>query len=295
MSGASRGAPGCTQALLASIVVVLVSSWSAQHVIISMQNPWLRTTPDSSSRASISAKELVQLSSRDVVLIIDKSRSMAVSDCLAAPEDTIALGIGSPNAKAEPRSAVSRWQWCRQQTSHLVRETEEVLPAGIRVVLFSGRSVVYNNVNARGIEAIFSDNQPAGRTDATSALKTQLDLYFEGRSRLGRNAKPLLIAMITDGCLIRPTSVGNAILDATKRMTRPDEVSLALLQVGYNRRGTKLLQDVDRCSLDERAPFDIVHVTPFAKLSRIGLRRALLDALAKKQILDSVMPLANPS
>lgn len=282
----------CTQALLATVVVV-VPCWAAQLVEWSVQNPWLRIIRDPSSHTSISAREMMQLCSHDVVLIIDKSRSMAISDCLPNPEETIAPSNRLPDIQIKTRKAVSRWQWCRQQIFHLSRQTQGVLPAGIRVVLFSTKYIVYDNVNADGVETIFSNNQPGGGTDAATVLKTQLDQYFERRSSCGKDAKPLLIAMITDGCVDRPTSVSNAILDATRRMNRANEISLTFLQVGFTQRGAKLLQEVDNLTVNRQAHFDIVHVTPFATLSKIGLSRALVNALTDRQVLDTGKPLSN--
>jgi hypothetical protein len=228
--------------------------------------------------SSISAADLAKLASHDVVLIIDKSHSMSKTDCLS-------IGSG-PNLKEtrsddQPNSLVSRWQWCHEQTLDLAKKTQGALPAGITVVLFSGQVVAYNNVNANGIETIFSENNPRGSTNTTLALKSQLNQYFERRNRLGNSAKPLLLAVITDGCPTEPSGLRYAIIDATKQMKTAEEISITFLQVGNDSGGSKLLTELDKNLIDQKAKFDIVDVKPFAEVSSTGLARTLVE-LAQK-------------
>jgi len=67
-------------------------------------------------------KELSQLSNHDVVLIIDKSRSMLITDCFSEFTDDITNQISTP---------ASRWQWCHDQTRQLAQKTRIVFPEGL--------------------------------------------------------------------------------------------------------------------------------------------------------------------
>lgn len=236
-------------------------------------------TPVRVLNAGISDADWPRLSSHDVVLIIDKSYSMAKTDCLPVPADT---QVDSSYFQDQSTAPVSRWQWCHDQTRDLTEKTQGSMPAGITIVLFSGDCEVFNNVNASTIETIFSNYTPKGATNTTAALKSQLDQYFERRGRLGPDTKPLLIAVITDGCPDEPFKLRRAIIDATLHMTKTDEISITFLQVGDDSGGSRLLKELDSSLVAQKAKFDIVDVTPFAEMRRIGLAHALLNEVAKR-------------
>jgi Mg-chelatase subunit ChlD len=238
----------------------------------------LGTSTDNIHNSGISADDLAKLSSHDVVLIIDKSHSMSKTDCYS---NASASGLTAEHSEKQSNPLVSRWQWCHEQTLDLAKKMQGALPSGITVVLFSGEVVAYNNVNATDIETIFSANIPRGSTNTALALKSQLGQYFERRNRLGDGAKPLLIAVITDGCPTEPSSLRYAIIDATKQMKTQAEISITFLQVGNDVNGSKILTELDQKLIEQKAKFDIVDVKPFAEVSNSGLANVLVS-LAQK-------------
>lgn len=248
---------------------------------------WLNGTPliDAATNSrrvlssDISATELSQLSGHDIVLLIDRSYSMAKKDCLPL---SFAPQADSPILDDQSRTPISRWQWCHQQTLDLAKRTQGMMPAGVSVVLFSDQYVVFNSVDAKAIETVFTDYVPKGGTNTTTALKSQLDRYFERRGQLGQGSKPLLIAVITDGCPGDPSKLRYAIIDATRQMKAPDEIIITFLQIGSDSNGRKLLKELDDGLVDRKAQFDIVNVVPFSEMRKIGLARALVDAIAKR-------------
>jgi len=237
------------------------------------------TSSDRVLRADISAADLSQLSSHDVVLIIDKSHSMIKKDCLQ-----IALGPDADSSIIDDQSTapISRWQWCREQTLDLTEKTQGILPAGVSLVLFSGEYLVFNNVDAKLIETIFTNYAPKGSTNTTGALKSQLDQYFKRRSHLGQGTKPLLIAVITDGCPDDPSKLRYTIIDATRHMKTSGEILITFLQIGNDPNGGKLLEELDNRLVDRKAQFDIVNVVPYTEMRKIGLTRALVSAIIKR-------------
>jgi len=227
--------------------------------------------------ASLLAAELSQLNTHDVVLIIDKSYSMAKLDCGSA---SLNQQVDQSNLDEHSTSRLSRWQWCHQQTLDLAEKTRGVMADGITVVLFSHDSIVYNDVDAKTVQTIFSQYKPEGGTKTSVALKTQLDQYFERKQRLGNHAKPLLVAIITDGCPDEPFKLRDAIIDCTQQMTTPNEISITFLQIGNDPDGSKFLQRLNS-GLD-KAQFDIVNVIPFTEMRKIGLARALVSVVATR-------------
>jgi hypothetical protein len=227
-------------------------------------------TAKRSLSTGLSQGDLDKLATHDVVLLIDKSYSMTKLDCLPSALDG-----------DQTQSTVSRWRWCQEQTLDLTEKIKDAMPAGITVVLFNGNTSVYNNVDAKAIETIFSDNRPKGNTNTAVALKGQLDQYFERRYRLGKETKPLLVAVITDGCPNVPSSLRYAIVDATRQMTTPEEISITFLQVGNDAAGGKILKGLDSGLVSQNAQFDIVDLVSFTELRKKGLARALVE-IAKK-------------
>jgi hypothetical protein len=225
----------------------------------------------------LSALEVSQLNHRDVVLIIDKSRSMAKKDCLRVPLDLQEDNDGHLS------SPISRWDWCHEQTLDLSRKMQAFMPGGVTLVLFSSEFVVFNNIDAKEIETIFTDYEPNGKTNTTGALKSRLDLYFEQRDSVGQDTKPLLIAVITDGCPDNPSNLRYAIVDATRKMKTPGEILITFLQIGNDPKGSKQLEELNNGGLvDRKSQFDIVNVVPFKEMRKIGLARALINEIAKR-------------
>lgn len=174
---------------------------------------------------------------------------------------------------------ISRWQWCRREILDIARQSVGVLPQHFRVVTFSDDYSVYDNVDPPGVNMIFAENRPSGPTRADRALKSQLDAYFTRRAELGDRAKPLLIAMITDGCPDNPSSFKYVIEAATNRMDYANEVKITLLQVGHDERATKLIADL-RGLVQRNAKYDIVKAESFEQVQQAGLVRSLADAVA---------------
>jgi hypothetical protein len=220
-------------------------------------------------RKPAEAVDFSRLRNFDLVVVIDKSRSMSVADCQDALQSNDSL--------------ISRWEWCHQQTTTLTEATRGVLNDGFTLVVFSGDSVEYSNVGPNAIETVFRENKPRGPTHATRTLNAQFEAYFSRRSRLGGEAKPLLILMITDGCPEDPPSLCTSILKATRRMNHAGEIALTVLQIGHDQSAAKLLNKLNDPVMTGGAKFGIVTTKSFAELQKTGLTGALRDAIATKQ------------
>ena len=224
----------------------------------------------------LTSNELANLSRHDIVLVIDKSSSMAETDC----------------PSMENRSFMtSRWNWCREQTMDLARQTAAVLPQGISVILFSWVTKIFPHVDMRAIPQIFADNHPDGMTNEANAIGAALDDYFARRAAAHGKVAPLLVAIITDG---RPTSesaVRSRIIDATHNMRSPDEIKMTFLLIGQDQKGLQFIDEMDRGLVSEGAKFDIVSSKPFPELVRAGLASSLIDCIsepARSPLMDAL-------
>ena len=212
--------------------------------------------------------ELTALGGRDIVVVIDRSTSMRTMDC--------------PSLEY-PGFAVSRWEWCREQTLDLAKQTSTVLPEGVSVVLFSTFARAFPHVDMRQIPMIFTTNVPGGMTNEAYALKMVLDDYFGRREASHGKVRPLLVAVITDGLPTNMYAVIEVLMEAAHEMKRPDEIKFTFLQVGQDPEGVSFIRNLDRNLMKERAKYDIVYSETFDELLKTGLAKALVDSITEQR------------
>ncbi len=220
--------------------------------------------------------QLQRLANHDLVLIIDQSGSMMTADCpisgmgrVGGTVMTMLLGSAA---------CVSRWQWCRDQTLSLAEHTRNVCTKGFSVVLFSGRYAVYPHVTLDQIPAIFTQAFPQGGTNLTDPLLITVNDYIARRHR--GHVKPLAIAIITDGRPSNEDAVRRTIIETTLRMKDPREITITFFLIGnsaYN--GQAFVSDMERNLTRYGAKFNVVRSVSFWNLMKVGLPRALADAL----------------
>lgn len=209
--------------------------------------------------AQINQQQLQTLAQHDIVIIVDKSGSMGTEDC---PD------------------GLSRWEWCRQQTLDLSHQMAPYVKDGITLVVFSDYFTVYHHATMDQVSQVFQDNSPQGGTHTEDPLQDQLNEYF--RRRGSQNAKPILIAVITDGAPNNPTAVEKAIIDASQRMQSPNEIGIEFFQIGQESEAGILLDHLDNELVRDGARYDIVQTKTFANLLSSGLTQAMVDAVKNK-------------
>lgn len=223
------------------------------------------------SGSLLAPMEVARLRGRQVSIVMDRSGSMKTEDC------SLPMTFGN----FAPRS-MSRWDWCLNQTVDLSRQTAQVLPQGLTLVFFSGNDSVYHNVRADMIPALFRQNSPDGGTNLVGAMKHQLDDYF--RSVSMGNSQPLVIAVVTDGDPDNPRALKDLIINATQKMTSPDQISISFLQVGNDSKGGNLLEELDNELTAKGASYDVVTVSPFRQVMAHGLARSLVAAVHSRPV-----------
>jgi uncharacterized protein YegL len=213
----------------------------------------------------LNASELEQLGRHDITLLIDKSESMRTPDC--------------PSLE-RPLTAVSRWDWCRQQSTDLAAQTASVLPDGLTVVVFSNFARAFPHVNANVIPQIFAANQPGGMTNEAYAVHMVLDDYFNRRKQQHNKVRPMLIAVITDGLPTNTFALKRELFEATEQMKHQGEIGFTFLQVGGDPQGIGFICDLEASLQQEHAKYDIVTSRTFPELIKTGLAKALYDCIA---------------
>jgi hypothetical protein len=237
--------------------------------------------------ATLSQQDLAILGTRDVVVLIDKSGSMNELDCPVPRGGGRAMGMINMFATAAgidrsmPAGVISRWDWAGSQLMSLAGATSGVLPRGIRTVFFDGNTTVYDNVRVQQIPQLFSRQRPEGTTDVTGALREQFNDYFRRKDH-NPQTRPLAIAVVTDGLPNNMNSLKSVLVNASKQVSRPDEIVVTFLQVGRERQGFELLTELDDGLYARGARFDIVDSKVFPEVARFGLARALVLAITER-------------
>lgn len=230
----------------------------------------LESRPDARRIALQSRADLSVLSDRDLILFVDKSQSMSRKDC--------------PNQESTASTEqISRWQWCQEQMHDLAQRTNGLLKSGIRVVFFNDETEIYDDVDAPGVNMLFTEKSPAGATYASLPLKNQLDRYFSKREKANSTGRRLLIGVISDGCPNDPQHLCERIAAATQHMSQPDEIAITFIQIGDDERANKILSELDSGLIaHNKAKYDIVCVKKFPDVTRCGLAQTLADSITEK-------------
>ena len=232
------------------------------------------TPPEQSRPAALSGEAIAEMQNYDVVVLIDSSKSMSRS----VTTDARFCSTINPGVAVTP-DGQSRWQWCSEQTDILSKQLKNKLKDQLKVVVFSESYKEYQNVDLGSVPTFFISNRPGGMTNATTALRSQFRAFFAARDKQKGEVRPLLVAMITDGAPDDPISLKQVIIDATKKMHKPDEIAITFLQVGVDPKATKYLKDLDDSLVASNARYDIVTSKSFDQLNNSGLAIALLDAV----------------
>ena len=195
---------------------------------------------------------------RDYTLIIDKSGSMSTTD--------------QPGGR-------SRWAAAAESAQALAAKCRSLDPDGITIYLFASRFRRFDNVGPERVSQIFREHEPAGSTDLAGVLTHAFASYFERKA--ARRARPNgeTIVVVTDGEPDDPKAVMRAIIDASKRMDRDEELGLLMLQVGGDARATRFLKMLDDDLEGAGAKFDICDTITIAEMEDTPLVEVLLNAV----------------
>ncbi|GAB4369912.1 MAG: hypothetical protein Kow00121_10170 [Elainellaceae cyanobacterium] len=202
--------------------------------------------------------EADSLKNRDYTLIIDKSGSMSTPD---------------------QRGGRTRWQEAQESTLALARKCEQFDPDGITVYAFSGRFRRYDNVTSSKVEQIFLENDPVGTTNLAAVLHDATDKYFQQKAAGQTKPEGETILVITDGEPDDRKAVMEAIISATRKMERDEELAISFIQVGSDPGATKFLKALDDQLQGVGAKFDICDTITIDDMGDMSLADVLLGAI----------------
>lgn len=207
-------------------------------------------------------KELKTLNQYEVTILLDCSESMN-DDHAGCPGD------------------LSKWMWCKQQMDNLFLSTDRVLDGGFNIVLFNNTFQVRNGVTLWELKQIFGSVKPEGtQKNLAAPLRAVLSDYLK---RPKNKTKPCTILVLTDGLENAGEPLQDVLIEASKNVSKPGEVSITFLQVGESIGAEELFDDLDHNLVAKGASHHFVNFKPFSELRNKGVLWELLAAIRESR------------
>lgn len=194
------------------------------------------------------------LENRDYTLIIDQSASMATTD---------------------QKNGKSRWTALQESTYALAVRCEEFDLDGLTIYIFSKEFKRYDYVNAAKIKQIFTENIPGDSTNLVGVLQDAINSYFKRKADGKTKPAGEVILVVTDGTPGDRQAVYEIIINATQRLDNPQELRIAVIQVGADTKATKFLHAIDDELQSVGAKFDICDTITLDELEEMTLTDVL--------------------
>lgn len=184
------------------------------------------------------------LKNRDYTVIVAKSESSVLQ----------ALG-----------GADQRWLAAQLSLVTLAKKCEEMDPDGITIYISSNETQAigsfkkYERVFSGQIDQVFLENHPPASLDLAAVLQAALHDYFVRKEMAPGNSKSETIVVMTDGEPADRMTIAKAIVEATQKMERDEELGVGFVQVGDDAITSGFLHMLDEDLQAAGAKFDIVH------------------------------------
>lgn len=188
----------------------------------------------------------------DHIIVIDQSGSMS-----------------TPSTKMQSRS---RWQEAQEFTENYARFVEKLDDDGLTVVLFNSKAKVYDGVKADKVTEIFTTNQPGGSTNLAEALQKAIDKKFS-------NSKKAIVLVLTDGIPDSEDAVKKAIIDASNKLEKDEDLGFMIVQIGDDAGAAKFLTTLDDHLQSAGAKYDIVDCKTREEAEQYSVEQLLWLAL----------------
>ncbi len=194
--------------------------------------------------------------------------AQAISLQQASEYDHIILidASGSMDSPSTTMKGATRWKEAQEFAEQYARFAEKADEDGITVITFASSPTIYDGVKADKVHEIFTSQKPSGTTNLTDAMEAAFKKKFA-------SGKKAFITVVTDGEPNDTQGVKDSIINATKKLSRDEEIGIQFIQVGDDAGARRFLEDLDDNL--KGAKFDIVN----------SLTRAEAEAYTIEQLL----------
>ena len=190
----------------------------------------------------------IRLENKDYVVTLDKS--------------------GSMNENVSP--GFTRWQQGQEYITTIAQFANQYDPDGIKVIVFSGRHKVYDNVTEEKVKEVFAKETPMGSTNLSAALQVAFSSYNQ-RKKKGETNNGEINIVLTDGEPNNRLEVMKVIARFTHELDSEDEYGISFIQVGNDKSAREFLKVLDDRLEEAGAKFDIVNTITCDEIDNLGL------------------------
>jgi len=156
-------------------------------------------------------QSLAERQTRDYVLMVDKSGSMAGK----------------------------RWDEARKAVEALAPQVTRACPLGISLYFFNDECIRIDNITtAEQVAGFFAKEKPDRGTNLHLAIKHAFGVH----KRAKKGMQPETWLIITDGAPDKPTHVWQLLKEESKQFRTPDEVTVSFIQIGNDEHATEYLR-----------------------------------------------------
>jgi hypothetical protein len=221
------------------------------------------TTPDTN------AVELVDLSTRDLSVILDVSGSMHTS-------------MTHPTSN----QPTTRWEFIKEWAQGIIAQACQVDQDGIDLYTVGGDCLRGTGINTTTAMSFLNGIVPRGGTPMGQVLNTTLSNYINRRTANDANGtptKPVSFIILFDGEPDNKVEVENAIINLTKTMDErgwdDSDVGLSFLQVDNDAAATSWLSTLDNGLETKGARLDITDCKTFSEWSTLTIQQIVTDGI----------------
>jgi hypothetical protein len=219
---------------------------------------------------AVEPRRMQQLAHYNFQIIMDRSLSMQARDCPLQ---------------------LSRWDWCGAQAAQIAKGLEPFVSNGLTLIPFNHGFDIYENATPHNIIDVFNDHGFKLGTYLYEPLANRFDEFFKNTDP---KRKPLLLVVITDGepwPNPQPEMVKAELVNASQRMTNPDELIVVFLQIGDNdKHGRDYLVDLGGNLMGQGGKFQYIHTRTFDELKQTGLANAIVSTVEQYAPRDLIAP-----
>ena len=185
---------------------------------------------------------------------------------------------------SSPPGFETRWDTAHDAILALAGKCEELDPDGITVYISSKNLLppfkCYRQVTPEQLPQVFDTNYPPTTLNLLDGLQAALDEYFDRRAAGKTKPNGEIIIVLIDGEPVDRMAVAHAIVEATHKLDRPQELGIGFAQVGEDIIAKGFLVALDEnLRSTAGAKFDIVKTKVLETIEPTTLTEFLLDIL----------------
>lgn len=172
--------------------------------------------------------------------------------------------------REEDGLGVSRLERVKELTIEVAEAVSKLDPDGINLITFGSKVTDYGNVTPADVNEVVKNIKAWGSTNMDGAIAAALKDF--------QPEVPRTIIVITDGQPDNKKGVAQVIIEASKKISRDEQLAIGFFQIGDDPSATSFLQFIDDELPALGAKFDIADTTP---ATSIGSPEELEQALLK--------------